>query len=107
MDEALTLREYGGSQTVEDARFLRNIVKYAPNNTWVEVGSKHGTSTYIIGKQAQARGGRLYCYEPKPRISWVWNMLRAHLMDAVVLIEEASPPRSPILFETAPRTQTS
>ncbi len=99
MDYANLLRTYGGSQSVADAECLVQCCEAAPNSIYVEIGSKWGTSTFVIGSEARKRGGTLYCYEPNPRVAWVWNMIRADLCGHVVLLERESPPKPAMPFD--------
>ena len=96
-DAAITqlLKDHGGSQSIKDYKFFHeHCFPHVPNDLWVEIGSRFGTSTYIFGTELKKRGGTLYCYEPYPTIAWLWNMTRAGLQDTVVLIEEESPPKT-------------
>jgi predicted O-methyltransferase YrrM len=57
----------------------------------LEIGSRRGTSTLLLGDIARRAGGRLQCIEPNPKREWAENVGAFDLTDTVEMIVGRSP----------------
>lgn len=59
--------------------------------TIVEIGSRAGCSSGILGALAKKHEGLCYCIDPNPHPQWAFNMERYNLQNHCIMINQASP----------------
>jgi len=91
IDLVTLITESNGRIQVEDLELLQRVCDEIEAKTILEIGSADGGSSVILADRAKARGGRLYCIEPKPKRRMVENMNKYGLADAYVMCPGLSP----------------
>ncbi len=72
-----------------DAKLLQKTGKDC--KVFLEIGSRCGCSSMILGEIAKRNGGHVYCIEMEPVETWYRNMKECGLQNTVTLIKGISP----------------
>ena len=83
--------ELGKGISAEDYQILDKYARRAKSNKIIEIGSRFGTSTMLLGNVVMENGGTLYCIECEPTQKWRDNIEKAGIKEHVNLIHTISP----------------
>ena len=72
-----------------DVNLLRKTAKNC--KYFLEIGSRCGCSSMILGEIAKRNKGHLYCVEMTPQSAWYQNIMDCDLTEVVTLIKGISP----------------
>ncbi len=81
----------GGNISVRDAEILYETAMEIKAAEVLEIGSREGGSSMVLGAAVAAVGGRLTCIDPIFPERWECNMIDAGLRNSVMTVPMASP----------------
>jgi predicted O-methyltransferase YrrM len=81
----------GGNISVRDAEILYETAMEIEAKAILEIGSREGGSSMVLGSVAKETGGRLLCIEPDVPGKWETNMRDLLLRGSAMIIKQSSP----------------
>lgn len=81
----------GGNISVRDAEILYETAMAIRAKDILEVGSREGGSSMVLGTVAKACAGHLTCIDPVFPLKWERNMIDADLRKIAMAVEMSSP----------------
>lgn len=81
----------GGNISVRDAEILYETAMVIAAKSILEIGSREGGSSMVLGTVANTHGGQLICIEPEPLDRLRENMKHYELKGRYVLVRMRSP----------------